>query len=110
MTKTKKEIFQPDDRFFGIVMSKKKNARAYIESFYPEVAAIADLETIERVPDGAIQANLKLFRADIMYRCQFKDKEGGFCFSLIWEHKLQPAKEVAVQLGLYVMIALREMK
>ncbi|MEM1124894.1 MAG: hypothetical protein AAGJ18_30935 [Bacteroidota bacterium] len=42
----KKGVFQPDDRFFRKVMSEVENARANLEIFYPEIAAIADLDTL----------------------------------------------------------------
>ncbi len=108
MGKKQKEndIFQPDDRFFGQVMSQVENARAYLEDFYPEVAEMADLTTLEIVTDRFIRSNLKIFRSDIIYRCKFKNKKEHFYFSLIWEHKLEPEEEVAIQVGLYIFLFL----
>ncbi|MEM6316255.1 MAG: Rpn family recombination-promoting nuclease/putative transposase [Bacteroidota bacterium] len=108
-SKEKDSYYQPDDRFFAEVMSKKDNARAYLEEFYPKVAAIADLDTLALETERFIRPNLKLFRSDIIYRCQFKDLPEHFYFSIIWEHKLQPDEKVAIQLGLYIFLKLYEL-
>jgi len=97
-----KEVYHPDDRFFRKVMSEKENARAHLETFYQEIAEMADLDTLEQETDEFIKSNLKIFRSDIIYRCRLKNKEEHFYFSLIWEHKSQPEEEVAIQVGLYI--------
>ena len=99
---TPKEVYQPDDRFFRKVMSDVENAKAHLETFYKEIAAIADLDTLAQETDEFIRSNLKIFRSDIIYRCRLKNKEDHFYFSLIWEHKSQPEEEVAIQVGLYI--------
>jgi predicted transposase/invertase (TIGR01784 family) len=109
MAKSKKEVFQPDDRFFRFVMSQEKNARAYLQSFYPEIAAIADLDSLQVEPDDFLRPNLRLFRSDVVYRCSFKDSLEQFYFTLIWEHKSKPEEEVAIQVGLYIFSALHRM-
>jgi len=91
-----KEVHHPDDRFFRKVMSETANVRAHLETFYQ------DLDTLTQETDDFIQSNLKIFRSDIIYRCQLKTKEDHFYFSLIWEHKSQPEEEVAIQVGLYI--------
>ncbi len=98
----KKKVFHPDDRFFRKVMSEVENARAHLETFYPEIVAIADLDTLQQETDEFIRSNLKIFRSDIIYRCQLRNKKASFYFSLIWEHKSEPEEEVAIQLGLYI--------
>jgi len=98
----KKEVFQPDDRFFRKVMSEVENARAHLKTFYPEIAAMADLNTLQQETDEFIRSNLKIFRSDIIYRCQLKNTKASFYFSLIWEHKSEPEEEVAIQIGLYI--------
>lgn len=99
---TKKEVHQPDDRFFRKVMSEKENVQAHLKTFYPEIAAIADLTTLKQETDEFIQPTLKIFRSDIIYRCRLKHQAEHFYFSLIWEHKLEPEENVAIQVGLYI--------
>lgn len=75
-----KEVYHPDDRFFRKVMSEKENARAHLETFYHEIAEIADLDTLEQETDEFIKSNLKIFRSDIIYRCRLKNKEEHLLF------------------------------
>lgn len=108
MSKKQKKggVFQPDDLFFGTVMSEPQNAKAYLQDLYPEVAARANLDTLQLVTDRFFRPKLKIFRSDIIYRCALKEEEGHFYFALIWEHKLQPEEEVAIQIGLYIFLHL----
>jgi predicted transposase/invertase (TIGR01784 family) len=108
-TPKKNKVIQPDDRFFKQLMSSKENASAYLEDFYPKIAAMAALETLEQAKGDFIRSNLKIFHSDIIYRCQFKGSEKQFYFSLIWEHKSKPEETVAIQVGLYVFELLYKM-
>jgi predicted transposase YdaD len=83
-------------------MSKKENARAYLENYYPDIAAMADLDQLQQIDDQFIKSDLKVFKSDIIYRCQFKNTDKAFYFSLIWEHKSKSEKFVAIQIGLYI--------
>ena len=103
------KIHQPDDRFFKSAMSDPEVAKAYLLQFYPDIAALADLGTLQQQNAEALRPNLKLFSADVVYRCKLKgDSEGHFHFCLLFEHKLKPEEHVAIQIGLYIFLLLRE--
>lgn len=42
------QIHQPDDRFFKSAMSDPEVAKSYLQYFYPKIAAIADLSTLQQ--------------------------------------------------------------
>ena len=102
-------IHQPDDRFFKSAMSDPEVVKAYLEHFYPKIAAIANLSTLQQQKVQSLRPNLKLFSADVVYRCQLKGGSGEhFYFCLLFEHKSEPDEHVAVQIGLYIFLLLRE--
>ncbi|MCR9053510.1 MAG: Rpn family recombination-promoting nuclease/putative transposase, partial [bacterium] len=102
-------IHQPDDRFFKSAMSDPEVVKAYLEYFYPKIAAIADLSTLQQKKVQSLRPNLKLFSADVVYRCQLEGGSGEhFYFCLLFEHKSEPDEHVAVQIGLYIFLLLRE--
>jgi predicted transposase/invertase (TIGR01784 family) len=102
-------VHQPDDRFFKSAMSDPEVVRAYLQHFYPEIAGIADLNTLQQQNTQSMRPNLKLFSADVVYRCQLKGGSGQhFHFCLLFEHKSEPDELVAVQIGLYIFLLLRE--
>ena len=102
----KKEVLHPDDNFFKIIMREAKNARAYLVNFYPSIAALIDLDTLQLSNTSFTNAKFKTFNSDIVYRCQFKESTEAIYFSLLWEHKSEPEEHVAIQVGLYMMEAL----
>jgi hypothetical protein len=56
-----------------------------------------------------MRPNLKLFSADVVYRCRLRGGSGQhFHFCLLFEHKSEPDEYVAVQIGLYIFLLLRE--
>jgi predicted transposase/invertase (TIGR01784 family) len=103
------DIHQLDDRFFKSAMSDPEVVKAYLEYFYPKIAAIADLSTLQQKKVQSLRPNLKLFSADVVYRCQLEGGSGEhFYFCLLFEHKSEPDEHVAVQIGLYIFLLLRE--
>jgi len=106
----KKEVYQPDDRLFKRLTEDKENVQYYLKHFYPEIAAIADLSTLKSETVGSMRPNLKLFKADTIYRCRFKgSSKNHFYLSLLFEHKSAPDKYVAIQVGLYIMLMMYKM-
>jgi len=102
-------IYQPDDRFFKSAMSDPEVVKAYLLQFYPDIAALAELDTLQQQKGQALRPNLKLFSADVVYRCRMKGQSGAhFHFCLLFEHKSKPDEHVAVQIGLYIFLLLRE--
>lgn len=105
----KKKIHQPDDKLIKTVMREKENAQAYLKNFYPELVEILEIEQLEPQTEGFLTAAFDLFESDIVYRCPFKNSEENLYLSLIWENKLNPTKWIAIQLGLYIFLALDRM-
>ncbi len=106
---SKPKIHQPDDRFFKSAMSDPEVVKAYLQHFYPEIAGIADLSTLQQQNTQSMRPNLKLFSADVVYRCRLRGGSGEhFHFCLLFEHKSEPDEHVAVQIGLYIFLLLRE--
>jgi len=102
----KKEVLHPDDNFFKVVMRETENARAYLVNFYPSIAALLDLDSLQLSNTSFTNPRFKTFHSDIVYRCHFKDSKEALYFSLLWEHKSEPEEYVAIQVGLYIMEAL----
>ncbi|KGE89439.1 MAG: Rpn family recombination-promoting nuclease/putative transposase [Phaeodactylibacter xiamenensis] len=103
-------IYQPDDRFFKSAMSDPEVVKAYLQHFYPKIAAIADLASLKLENSVSLRPSLKRFEADVIYRCRFQgETDGYFYFCLLFEHKSKPDKYVAVQVGLYLMELLSSM-
>lgn len=107
--KDKKEVYQPDDNFFKIVMEDKANARAYLKEFYPELSKNLDLRTLSLEKESFLTEEFKLFKSDIIYRCKFSKSDKQVNLVLLWENKSRPDKYVAVQLGLYLFLAMHKM-
>jgi len=103
-------IHQPDDRFFKSAMSDPEVVRAYLQHFYPKIAAIADLASLKLENSVSLRPSLKRFEADVIYRCRFQgETDGYFYFCLLFEHKSKPDKYIAVQVGSYIMELLSSM-
>jgi len=101
---SKPKIHQPDDRFFQEAMSDPEVVKGYIQHFYPEIARIADLSSLNLENSSRLRPNLKRFEADVIYRCRFQGAaDDHFYFCLLFEHKSKPDKYIAVQVGLYIM-------
>ncbi|WP_425422305.1 Rpn family recombination-promoting nuclease/putative transposase [Phaeodactylibacter xiamenensis] len=103
-------VHQPDDRFFKSAMSDPEVVKAYLQHFYPNIAAIADLASLKLENSVSLRPNLKRFEADVIYRCRFQgEADDHFYFCLLFEHKSKPDKYIAVQVGSYIMELLSSM-
>lgn len=104
------QVYQPDDRYFQQVMSNPEVAKDYIKYFYPDIASIADLDTLNPQKVKLLSPHLKLFSADVVYRCRLKaEKDAYLNFCLLFEHKSQPDEHVSVQVGLYIFLLMQDM-
>jgi len=101
----KKEVHQPDDKFFREVMQKKRNAIAYIRAFVPDWEEVLDLQSFKIQKETFTIPDLKTFDADILYKCRFKNSEKELTISFLWENKSRPEEFIAVQVGLYLFIS-----
>lgn len=99
-------VNHPDDHFFKIVMQQVKNVRAYLQEFHPKFVEFIDLDTLENTNTSFITADLKDFKADIIYKCKFKDTDRTLSLSLLWEHKSIPDEFTSLQLATYISQAL----
>ena len=93
-----KEVLHPDDKFFSVLMRETENARAYLTNFYPALSEKLDLDSLELEDTTFVNPQFKLFDSDIVYRCRFKHSSEHLHFSLLWEHKTIPEREVALSL------------
>lgn len=85
-------------------MSDPEVVKAYLQHFYPKIAAIADLASLKLESSISLRPNLKRFEADVIYRCRFQgEADDHLYFCLLFEHKSRPDKYVTVQVGLYTM-------
>jgi len=109
MSKNNQKVYQPDDNFFKKVMEEKENAKAYLVEFYPELANKLDVEQLVLQSESFLTPEFNLFKSDIIYRCPFKNSKEQLYLALIWENKLKPEKWVAIQIGLYIFLALNKM-
>jgi hypothetical protein len=105
MAKEKKEVHQPDDRFFREVMQKKRNAIAYIQTFAPAWEKVLDLQSLHIQKETFTVPDLKTFDADILYKCRFKNSKEELTISFLWENKSRPDNFISIQLGLYLFIS-----
>jgi len=102
--KQKKEIHQPDDKLFKVVMEDKENAAQYLLLTYPKLAKELDLSSLKIQREKFSIPNLKVFDADISYKCKFKDSKENLNISFLWENKSQPEKFISIQVGLYLFL------
>ena len=102
--KNKKEIHQPDDKLFKIVMENKKGAAQYLTTLYPELAKLLDLSTLKIRREKHLTSDFKVFDADISWQCQFKKSKEKLTVSFLWENKSQPDEYIAIQVGLYLFL------
>ena len=92
-------------------MENKTNAKAYLEEFYPELAQNMDLEQLQIQSGSFLTPQFSAFKSDIIYRCPFKGSDEYIQYALLfWEHKSKAKKWVAIQLGLYIFLALDKME
>ena len=101
---SKKEVFQPDDKLFKEVMEKKENAIEYVVTNHAALAKKLDLTSFKIEREKLSIPNFKIFEADIIYSCKFKNSEETLNISLLWENKSQPEEFVIVQVGLYLFL------
>lgn len=105
----KLDVHEPDDRFFKKVMERPENARAYIKKFYPKIAVLIDLDTLEYEPTSFLNDKLKYFHSDIIYRAQFQHSERSLYCSFVLENKSSPDRGVVLQVGVYALSAMYRM-
>ncbi|MEM6965991.1 MAG: Rpn family recombination-promoting nuclease/putative transposase [Bacteroidota bacterium] len=107
--KSKKEVHQPDDRLFKVVMRKKEGAAEYLKTHYSELAELLDLETLTIQPEKEYIPDFRSFDSDISYKCQFKNSDQKVNINFIWENKSSPESHVSIQLGLYLFLRYYDM-
>lgn len=107
--KNELDIHEPDDRFFKKVMERPENAKAYIRKFYPKIAALINLDTLEYEPTSFLNDKLQYFHADIIYRAEFKYSKHKLYCSFLLENKSIPDNGVVLQVGVYAMSAMYRM-
>lgn len=95
----------PHDRFVKEALTRLETAQDLARNYLPaEVVARLDLDSMELVKDSWVDAELREHFADVLYQLNWRDPGIGtsaFLY-LLFEHKSQPEKNIAVQLLQYM--------
>lgn len=76
-------IHQPFDKLFKISLTEKKVAISYLKARVPaEIYKRININTLELTDKSFILPKFREIHSDIVYRCQFDDKEGYIFFIL----------------------------
>ncbi len=76
---------------------------AFLKNFLPSwIASHLDFSTLKKEPDSFINENLRQYFSDIIYSCQWKDREGSLKLSFLLEHKSYIPKNIFIQLLRYL--------
>jgi len=75
-----KQIISPHDKFFKEVFSDKENAAEFIANYLPEnIVRLLDLNSLELKKDTFIDANLKEYFSDLLFKLKLKNGSEGRC-------------------------------
>ncbi len=76
-------IHQPFDKLFKVSLTEKKVAISYLKAHVPaEIYKRININTLELTDKSFILPKFREVHSDIVYRCQFDDKEGYIFFIL----------------------------
>ncbi|MES2141433.1 MAG: Rpn family recombination-promoting nuclease/putative transposase [Pseudomonadota bacterium] len=76
-------IHQPFDKLFKVSLTEKKVAISYLKARVPaEIYKRININTLELTDKSFILPKFREIHSDIVYRCQFDDKEGYIFFIL----------------------------
>lgn len=95
-------INNPHDKFFKETFTQKDNAVSFLKNYLPEdIQELINPEEIKIEKDSFISEELKECFSDILYRVDFKEKE-GYIYTL-FEHKSNPDVNTGLQLLEYMV-------
>ncbi len=96
------EIHNPHDKFFKELLSDKARAVNLLQALLSkELAALLDLDTIEKQDGSYITKELKAYFTDVLFKVKLK--QGEQCYiSLLLEHKSYKDVLVPIQLLTYL--------
>lgn len=105
-------IRQNHDKFLKSILSDKEAAQEFFNAFLPDsVKTVLDVSRIEHIPGTFISSYLKATHADMLFSCplitETGDPEMYLCLIVV-EHKSNPYKYSAIQLGGYMFDAYRQ--
>ena len=100
-----KEVYQPHDKFFKELMSRKESAEDFLRYYLPpEIVNKLDLSTLFISKDSFVDKELGEHFSDILYQINLKDgREAKVC--VLIDHKSSPDGLVAFQLLRYMVRA-----
>ncbi len=100
---SKKEPIQNiHDKFCQGTLTIRHIARSFLDkNLPPRMKALVDLDTLVICKDSFIEADMKEYYSDILYKAKL-GKENGFLY-LLFEHKSRPDKHIFLQLLQYML-------
>jgi hypothetical protein len=100
-----KEVYQPHDKFFKELMSRKESAEDFLRYYLPpEIVNKLDLSTLSISKDSFVDKELGEHFSDILYQINLRDGQQAKVYVLI-DHKSSPDGLVAFQLLRYMVRA-----
>ena len=107
MAKKKKQkppqpINNPHDKFFKAVFGMLIVVQDYLKHFFPKhLLQKLDISTLELVTTSYITPELSESYSDIVWRCQYVDKQESAHICFVFEHKSYIPDFVRIQIGDY---------
>jgi len=96
------DVSNPHDRFFREIFSRRATLQEFVRRYLPrEVVRGLDLRTLAPVDGSFVDPDLRLHEADLVCRVALTSGERAYLY-LLFEHKSQPDRFVALQLLRYL--------
>jgi predicted transposase/invertase (TIGR01784 family) len=96
------EVNKPHDAFFKQCLSKKENARSFLENYLPaELLPLLSLDKLEIEKDSFITPELQEYFSDMLYSVDFSG-HAGYVY-ILFEHKSYKENWIGLQLLEYML-------
>ncbi|MEW6350771.1 MAG: Rpn family recombination-promoting nuclease/putative transposase [Thermodesulfobacteriota bacterium] len=96
------DIASPHDRFVKEVFSRPEVAADLLSHYLPcHVWELLQPTSFRLCKDSFVDADLREYFSDLLYRVDFKEGQQGFVY-ILFEHKSYPAPDIAFQLLRYM--------
>jgi predicted transposase/invertase (TIGR01784 family) len=97
------DLPNPHDRFFKELLAPPEAAVQFLRFYLPApVVDALDLTTLEVVKDSFVDAQLRAYFSDLLFRVRLQRGGAAFVYLLL-EHKSAPEESVALQLLTYLV-------
>ena len=96
------EINKPHDAFFKGMLSKKENAKSFLENYLPaDILPLINLEKLEIEKDSFVTKELQNYFSDLLYKVEIEEKD--VYIYMLFEHKSYSEKWISLQLLEYML-------